>query len=67
MFRRRKKRARVFQMAVLEPKLAILNIDALKVVSNGVKKLPRADYTQLVITHDQQLLTWKLPNRSRAS
>src|ERR1700729_2060292 len=50
-----KKRAEIFQMAVLEPKLAILDetdsgldIDALKIVSNGVNKLRRADSAQLV-------------------
>src|ERR1700693_5731821 len=53
-----KKRAEIFQMAILEPKLAILDetdsgldIDALKVVSHGVNALKRADNAQLVITH----------------
>ena len=63
-----KKRAEIFQMAVLEPKLAILDetdsgldIDALKVVSNGVNKLKRADNAQLVITHYQRLLNFIVP------
>src|ERR1035438_7980057 len=64
-----KKRNEIFQMAVLEPKLAILDetdsgldIDALKVVSNGVNKLKRADNAQLVITHYQRLLNYILPD-----
>ena len=64
-----KKRAEIFQMAVLEPKLAILDetdsgldIDALKVVSNGVNKLKRADNAQLVITHYQRLLNFIVPD-----
>jgi Fe-S cluster assembly ATP-binding protein len=64
-----KKRAEIFQMAVLEPKLAILDetdsgldIDALKVVSNGVNKLKRADSAQLVITHYQRLLNYIIPD-----
>src|SRR6185436_18998432 len=64
-----KKRAEIFQMAVLEPKLAILDetdsgldIDALKVVSNGVNKLKRADNAQLVITHYQRLLNFIIPD-----
>ena len=64
-----KKRAEIFQMAVLEPKLAILDetdsgldIDALKVVSNGVNKLKRADNAQLVITHYQRLLNYIVPD-----
>ena len=64
-----KKRAEIFQMAVLEPKLAILDetdsgldIDALKVVSNGVNKLKRADNAQLVITHYQRLLNYIIPD-----
>jgi Fe-S cluster assembly ATP-binding protein len=57
-----KKRNEIFQMAVLEPRLAILDetdsgldIDALKVVANGVNTLRRADNAQLVITHYKQL------------
>jgi Fe-S cluster assembly ATP-binding protein len=64
-----KKRAEIFQMAVLEPKLAILDetdsgldIDALKVVSNGVNKLKRPDSAQLVITHYQRLLNYIVPD-----
>ena len=64
-----KKRAEIFQMAVLEPKLAILDetdsgldIDALKVVAGGVNKLKRADSAQLVITHYQRLLNFIVPD-----
>jgi Fe-S cluster assembly ATP-binding protein len=64
-----KKRAEIFQMAVLEPKLAILDetdsgldIDALKVVSHGVNMLKRADNAQLVITHYQRLLNFIIPD-----
>lgn len=64
-----KKRAEIFQMAVLEPKLAVLDetdsgldIDALKVVSGGVNKLKRPDNAQLVITHYQRLLNYIVPD-----
>ena len=64
-----KKRAEIFQMAVLEPKLAILDetdsgldIDALKVVASGVNKLRRPDSAQLVITHYQRLLNHIVPD-----
>ena len=64
-----KKRNEIFQMAILEPKLAILDetdsgldIDALKIVSNGVNKLKRADNAQLVITHYQRLLDYIVPD-----
>jgi Fe-S cluster assembly ATP-binding protein len=64
-----KKRNEIFQMAVLEPKLAILDetdsgldIDALKIVSNGVNKLKRPDNAQLVITHYQRLLDYIIPD-----
>jgi Fe-S cluster assembly ATP-binding protein len=64
-----KKRAEIFQMAILEPKLAILDetdsgldIDALKVVSHGVNQLKRADNAQLVITHYQRLLDYIIPD-----
>lgn len=64
-----KKRAEIFQMAVLEPKLAVLDetdsgldIDALKVVSTGVNKLKRPDNAQLVITHYQRLLNYIVPD-----
>src|SRR5271156_256194 len=64
-----KKRAEIFQMAVLEPKLSILDetdsgldIDALKIVSSGVNKLRRPDTAQLVITHYQRLLNYIIPD-----
>jgi Fe-S cluster assembly ATP-binding protein len=64
-----KKRNEIFQMAVLEPRLAILDetdsgldIDALKIVSNGVNKLRRPDNVQLVITHYQRLLNYIVPD-----
>jgi Fe-S cluster assembly ATP-binding protein len=64
-----KKRNEIFQMAVLEPKLAILDetdsgldIDALKVVAQGVNALKRPDNAQLVITHYQRLLDFIVPD-----
>src|SRR6059036_893500 len=64
-----KKRAEIFQMAVLEPKLAILDetdsgldIDALKIVAAGVNKLRRPDNAHLVITHYQRLLNYIVPD-----
>src|SRR6266699_2026302 len=64
-----KKRNEIFQMAVLEPKLAILDetdsgldIDALRIVANGVNKLKRPDNAQLVITHYQRLLNYVIPD-----
>jgi len=64
-----KKRNEIFQMAVLEPKLAILDetdsgldIDALKVVSDGVNKLKRPENAQFVITHYQRLLDYIVPD-----
>lgn len=64
-----KKRNEIFQMAVLEPKLAVLDetdsgldIDALKVVSQGVNKLKNASNAQLVITHYQRLLNYIVPD-----
>src|SRR5271154_794249 len=64
-----KKRAEIFQMAVLEPKLAILDetdsgldIDALKTVAKGVNKLRRPESAQLVITHYQRLLNHVEPD-----
>ena len=64
-----KKRNEIFQMAVLEPRLAVLDetdsgldIDALKIVSNGVNKLRREDNAQLVITHYQRLLNYIVPD-----
>jgi len=64
-----KKRNEIFQMAMLEPKLAILDetdsgldIDALKVVANGVNKLKSSDNAVLVITHYQRLLDYIVPD-----
>ena len=64
-----KKRNEIFQMAVLEPRLAILDetdsgldIDALKIVSQGVNSLKRKDNAQLVITHYQRLLDYIIPD-----
>jgi Fe-S cluster assembly ATP-binding protein len=64
-----KKRNEIFQMAVLDPKLAILDetdsgldIDALKIVAGGVNKLKRPDNTQLLITHYQRLLDYIVPD-----
>ena len=64
-----KKRNEIFQMAVLEPRLAVLDetdsgldIDALKVVSNGVNKLKTQQNAQLVITHYQRLLNYIVPD-----
>ncbi len=64
-----KKRNEIFQMAMLEPKLAILDetdsgldIDALKVVANGVNKLKSQDNAVLVITHYQRLLDYIVPD-----
>jgi Fe-S cluster assembly ATP-binding protein len=64
-----KKRNEIFQMAVLEPKLAILDetdsgldIDALKIVAAGVNKLKKRDNAQLVITHYQRLLDYIIPD-----
>ncbi|NQV78700.1 MAG: Fe-S cluster assembly ATPase SufC [Lutibacter sp.] len=64
-----KKRNEIFQMAMLDPKLAILDetdsgldIDALKVVANGVNKLKSKDNAILVITHYQRLLDYIIPD-----
>ena len=64
-----KKRNEIFQMAMLEPRLAILDetdsgldIDALKVVANGVNKLKNADNAVIVITHYQRLLDYIIPD-----
>lgn len=64
-----KKRNEIFQMAMLEPKLAILDetdsgldIDALKIVANGVNKLRSADNGILLITHYQRLLEYIVPD-----
>ncbi len=64
-----KKRNEIFQMAMLEPKLAILDetdsgldIDALKVVANGVNRLKSPDRSTIVITHYQRLLRYIVPD-----
>ncbi|WP_137819815.1 Fe-S cluster assembly ATPase SufC [Pseudomonas sp. 2FG] len=65
-----KKRNEIFQMAILEPKLAILDetdsgldIDALRIVAAGVNALRREDRALLVITHYQRLLDYIIPDR----
>ncbi len=65
-----KKRNEIFQMAVLEPSLALLDetdsgldIDALRVVSEGVNSLRAPDRSMLVITHYQRLLDYIVPDR----
>jgi Fe-S cluster assembly ATP-binding protein len=64
-----KKRNEIFQMAVLDPKLAILDetdsgldIDALKIVANGVDSLRRDDNATIVVTHYQRLLNYIIPD-----
>ena len=64
-----KKRNEIFQMAMLDPKLAILDetdsgldIDALRVVATGVTKLHRDDNATIVITHYQRLLDYIVPD-----
>lgn len=64
-----KKRNEIFQMAMLEPKVAILDetdsgldIDALRIVANGVNKLKSADNAVVVITHYQRLLDYIVPD-----
>ncbi len=64
-----KKRNEIFQMAVLEPKLAILDetdsgldIDALKIVSNGVNALRSPKRAMVVVTHYQRLLNYIVPD-----
>ena len=64
-----KKRNEIFQMAMLEPSLSILDetdsgldIDALKVVANGVNKLKNEDNAVIVITHYQRLLDYIIPD-----
>ncbi|MEY8020295.1 Fe-S cluster assembly ATPase SufC [Muriicola sp. SD30] len=65
-----KKRNEIFQMAMLEPKLAILDetdsgldIDALRIVANGVNKLKSKDNAVIVITHYQRLLEYIIPDK----
>ena len=64
-----KKRNEILQMAVLEPRLAILDetdsgldIDALRIVSDGVNKLRRPDNATIVVTHYQRLLNYIVPD-----
>ncbi len=64
-----KKRNEIFQMAMLEPKLAILDetdsgldIDALRIVANGVNKLKSKDNAVIVVTHYQRLLDYIVPD-----
>ncbi|MDH3628589.1 MAG: Fe-S cluster assembly ATPase SufC [Acidobacteriota bacterium] len=65
-----KKRNEIFQMSVLEPKLAVLDetdsgldIDALKIVAEGVNKLRSPDRSMVVITHYQRLLDYIVPDK----
>jgi Fe-S cluster assembly ATP-binding protein len=65
-----KKRNEIFQMAVLEPKLAILDetdsgldIDALQTIAGGVNMLRNSDRAMIVITHHQRLLDYIVPDR----
>jgi Fe-S cluster assembly ATP-binding protein len=64
-----KKKNEIFQMAMLDPKLAILDetdsgldIDALRIVANGVNKLRRPDNATILITHYQRLLDYIVPD-----
>ena len=64
-----KKKSEIFQMAMLEPKLAILDetdsgldIDALRIVAEGVNRLKNADNATVVITHYQRLLDYIVPD-----
>lgn len=64
-----KKRNEIFQMAMLEPRLAILDetdsgldIDAIRIVANGVNKLRNKDNAVLVVTHYQRLLDYIIPD-----
>jgi Fe-S cluster assembly ATP-binding protein len=64
-----KKRNEIFQMAVLNPTLAVLDetdsgldIDALRIVANGVNKLKRKDNATVVVTHYQRLLDYIIPD-----
>lgn len=64
-----KKRNEIFQMAVLNPKLALLDetdsgldIDALKIVANGVNKLKSKDKAVIIVTHYQRLLNYIVPD-----
>jgi Fe-S cluster assembly ATP-binding protein len=64
-----KKRNEIFQMAMLEPKLALLDetdsgldIDALKIVANGVNKLKTKENSVVLVTHYQRLLNFIVPD-----
>ena len=64
-----KKKNEIFQMAMLEPKMAILDetdsgldIDALRIVANGVNKLKSSENSTIVITHYQRLLEYIIPD-----
>ena len=64
-----KKRNEIFQMAMLEPKLSILDetdsgldIDALRIVANGVNSLKSKDNASILITHYQRLLDYIMPD-----
>jgi Fe-S cluster assembly ATP-binding protein len=64
-----KKKNEIFQMSILEPRLAILDetdsgldIDALRIVANGVNKLKKPDNSTIVITHYQRLLDYIVPD-----
>jgi len=64
-----KKRNEIFQMAVLEPRLALLDetdsgldIDALKIVANGVNAMKSDDRSTIVVTHYQRLLNYIVPD-----
>jgi Fe-S cluster assembly ATP-binding protein len=64
-----KKRNEIFQMAVLEPKLALLDetdsgldIDALKIVANGVNAMKSPERSTIVVTHYQRLLNYIVPD-----
>ncbi len=64
-----KKRNEIFQMAMIEPKLAILDetdsgldIDALRIVANGVNELKNKDNAVIVVTHYQRLLDYIVPD-----
>jgi Fe-S cluster assembly ATP-binding protein len=65
-----KKRNEILQLALLEPKLAVLDetdsgldIDALRIVADGVNHLRGPDHSMLVITHYQRLLDYIVPDR----
>ena len=65
-----KKRNEIFQMAILDPKLAVLDetdsgldIDALKIVANGINTLKKPDNATVVVTHYQRLLNYVIPDK----